>query len=184
MKKKYIIISVLLLLLGSILLIGTKKNAPPVSYRDTANHFSITIPGNWTRTEGIAVERKNIGTAQETKQNIEIAQVFSKSNGLGITLQVYEGKPSCEDSLPSNTKLAGLPAHYDANRMTWTLDTTEAKFVIQAYYPGTGKFHLPPNTIRPTLPAQSVINADKKLLTTIIISTFKPRILKPLNCDN
>lgn len=187
MKKKTvitIIIILLVLLVVWVYMVSVQRGsqAHPISYQDTANHFSITVPSNWKRTEKVAVETTGIGTAHETKQNIEIAQLFSVSKGIGITVQVYEGKPSCENTKQVNAKLAGLPATYEAKRNKWTLDTTTARFIIYSHYPGTNSFHRPRYAPIPTLPPQSVIKADQKVLNTIIMSTFKPKVLKPLDC--
>ncbi len=188
MKKKskkllpiLILIIVGVIILTSLVIYNRSTIVGTKIHTDTDNKFSVKIPGNWKESETNATNRTGIGTAGEKTQKIEISQLYDPATQIGITVQVYEGAPSCVDVKKPTTTLAGLPATYDSTLRLWTIPTKDATYVVNYYFPGISVFHAPKRFIFPSSVPQKEFEANQMQMEALLKS-FVFKNAQPLLC--
>jgi hypothetical protein len=146
-------------------------------YTDPAGYFSMKIPSTMQTTVNVATNTTGLKTNHPATQNIEI--VTHMINGAGVTIQVYENKPTCQEIMTPNTTIAGFPATYDVNHLSYTIQTGNATYVLYSFYPGSGNVHAP-NNYKPQLTQQQKDAYEKSLKA--ILQTFHPTSTQKLSC--
>jgi hypothetical protein len=186
LDKKYAVIIVLIAIVGmlgflKIFFFHTVSTPPLLSstkmklYTDANNNFSIEIPENWETTNTTSQGTTGINTGHPITQQIETSQMYLPGK-IGVTIQIYSGKPACPLNQPITTHLANLPASYDATQHAWTFFTTNSTVVITIAYPGSGGFMEDTTT-----PSPQEVNQDVKLIQQVL-QTLKLTHTQPLNC--
>lgn len=192
MNRKTLIIIiciVVILLIGWALLSRQQKSrvqvpkqastAPSTLYTDPGGYYTIKAPSNWTKKVMNATGQTGIGTSHETTQSIEIMQA-SSAQRVGITIQVYEGKTTCNPSQKPNMTLAGLPTFYNPALHLWVVDTTDGTYVINYSYPGDGTNHGIGPAKQESFSPEEQSNA--RILLEQIIKSFLPKHAKATTC--
>lgn len=184
--NKLMLIIVIIIIAIIILILINLKNKPKTqrlnitnykAYNDPANHFNISIPQNWVATSDFGKQKTGINTPNEEVTRTEITNL--SSGNIGLTIYIYEKKPKCEWSDKPNTLLAGMPALYDAQHYSWTIDTDKSAIVVGYYYPGAGVYH---RRIRnQQTVSRSEIAANREIINSIL-STLKFKSVQPLQC--
>lgn len=149
-------------------------------YEDTGKYFSIRAPINWSVNENTAVNTTGLNTNLPKSQNVEII-TFSVPARMGITIQIYQGAPSCPLTEKLTSSLAGLPASYSETLHRWIIPTADAVIAASIAYPGSGGYYGFANKSRFQNFPQSVAEADKKLVESVLTS-LKINNPQPFTC--
>jgi hypothetical protein len=193
MNKKITIISFVILFVFVLIRCITREVLPTKAprpakqeviterYSDPGDNFSVDVPSNWATKETTATERHDIGTLHEVTQQIEIISLYSPER-VGVTIQVYGEKPSCDAARKPNGTFAGLPAFYDSYKNLIILATAEKKFFITYSYPGDIHFTQPRPDAQPTTVPESAKQSYKAEIQKII-TTFQPKVAEALHCN-
>lgn len=185
-QKKILVVCIVIIIivfLSSIYIISSHNKRQMIGekiYADPDAYYTMTIPTIMQTKESVAIGKTGIGTSNETTQKIELVNIATQSK-VGINVSVYEGTPSCTNSKPTNAILNGFPASYDFSRRLWIINTTNATYLINYYYPGLPIFYNP-RYLEVIPPPQSVMDADQKFINSII-TTFLPKNSQPLRCQ-
>ena len=187
-SNNFIIIYLVVIILALIIIIVyknvnkgiTQEQTQPntVSYVDPANHFTVSIPSNWTRTSDFGGKKTGIGTANEQTTRIEVTNISEGNTGINIS--VVERAANCENAVRPNSKFAGLPAYYDSNHYAWTINTTDSTILVGYYYPGAGVYHRRIKNMAPVTDAEK--ETSQKIIGGIL-STLKLSNSLPLQCQ-
>jgi hypothetical protein len=193
MKRKKYLIFLIAILVVFIVLIGVYIISQYIilsktyTYTDPDDYYSIKIPLTWrvdNSTGGMG--ETGVGTSHPVIEKIE-TKSFDSPNGIFIGVQVYEGKPSCDQKSKNNTTLSGLPASYDIFDGYWFLNTENATFGINYNYPGAlisnpgGSLNPPqPNLLQ--LVSQIVLLPINQQIVNTVVHTFHPKDLHTLKC--
>lgn len=188
MKKSFLLFLLILVIAGvlAVILASTNRTAvekqpAPVSptlrsYTDPGNHFSFTIPADWTTTSDYGGLKTGIGTSRESATRIEYTNLASGSTGVNIS--VYETPPTCTPEEKPNTTLGGIPAYYYPPHYSYTITTTRSTIVIGYYYPGLPVFHKR-LSVAPATQAEMAANLQK---INTILASFKIQGDQILQC--
>jgi hypothetical protein len=191
-KKKWVLIAVvalvLLIVIRIIIVSNSQVTVPTPStaavgtqlFSDSAKYFYIKVPSTWTTTQTVATATTGEHTANPKTQNIEISQMYLP-NQVGVTVQVYEGAPTCPLAYTINATLGGYPASYNPLTHQWVIPTTVGTIAIGIAYPGSGGFHEPMQLSAPT-PVGALTVTQDELLLKDVLATFTPINLIPFSC--
>src|SRR5258708_8604996 len=138
-KNKWLIIFIIVVILCIIVFsfsLTTKRNTPVTTktYTDSLHAFTITVPKHWITEQEAGNNTTGENTSNPVTQQIEISQLYVPPEE-GVTIQVYEDKPSCPLNYSPTTTFAGFPASYDPNMQTWTIPTTKPTLTLSILYP-------------------------------------------------
>jgi hypothetical protein len=146
-------------------------------YHDPGNHFTITVPSVWQATENTAINTTGLNTARPITQYSEINTLMSGE--VGVTVQVNEEAQVCDSTFMPNTTIAGLPAVYNPTHLSYTIQTTNAQYVLYTFYPGASILHAPAS-YHVQLTAGQKEEYENELQS--ILNTFKPLNTQLLHC--
>lgn len=186
MNRLMISAVIILIIIFAVFLIGMKNNPgamneKPMNYKtytDPANHYNISVPEGWVSSSGFGRLRTGMNTNHEESTRTEVT--YLKSGNIGLNISVYEKTPECSKIEKPNTTLAGMPAVYDGEHYSWTVNTDKSTIVVGYYYPGAGVYHKRIKDNNPV--SQTEIDANQKTITDIV-STLKFNSVSPLICQ-
>jgi len=194
LKRKWVVVAVIAIVLLVIIRIIVVSNsqvavpAPAINasgtqlFSDNGKYYYIKVPSTWTTSQTVATATTGEHTATPKTQNIEISQMYLP-NQVGVTVQVYEGAPTCPLGYTINSTLGGYPASYNQLNHQWVIPTTVGTIAIGIAYPGSGGFHEPMQLNAPTPVAPLTVTQDQLLLKDVL-ATFTPINLVPFTCGN
>ncbi len=175
-----LILVALYFLLSSTNKLFTTDNAEPMkTYTDSLHYVKLRVPTKWTAEQEVATNTTGLNTPNPVTQQVEISQLYVPKTE-GITIQVYNGTPTCPLDQPLTTKLAGFPAAHDDTFNTWTIPANKATVTVSITYPGS-VIHVAPENA-PTAPEPSVVELYKSDVMDVL-NTMELNNLTPFSCS-